>query len=69
MTGRNEILIHLGETGYLATYIGPHSKEIAELFDTCTIPTAFTARAPLATVIAEIAKLNPGVRVTDWNDR
>jgi hypothetical protein len=66
---KNEILIHLGETGYLATYTGPHAERIGKLFDTCTIPTAFTARAPIAAVIAEIASRNPGASVRCWNDR
>lgn len=66
MTNSNEILIHLGEHGWLATYVGPIGAEIADLFGQTTIPTAFTARAPLATVIAEIARLNPEYRVRHW---
>lgn len=67
MQDHNEILIHLGATGYLATYTGPHAKRIGELFDTCTLPTAFTASAPRATVLAEIQARNPGVAVRYWN--
>lgn len=66
---QNAIKIHLGPQGWLATYIGPHAKEISELFDTCTIPTAYTARAPLHQVIAEIQARNPGVSVFHWNAR
>lgn len=63
----NKIMIHLGEQGWLATYSGPHAAEIGELFDTCTLPTAFTAHTELATVISEVARLNPGVQVAHWS--
>jgi hypothetical protein len=64
---KNEILIHLGEQGWQATFTGPHAARIEKLFDSNTIPTAFTARAPLATVIAEVQSRNPGVVVRHWN--
>lgn len=63
----NEILIHLGEQGWLATFTGPHASEVAELFGDCTLPTPFTASAPLAAVIAEVSKKNPGTVVRHWN--
>ena len=63
----NEILIHLGEQGWLATYHGPHAAKIVNLFGTCTIATAWTPRAPLATVIQAIKILNPCVDVKPWN--
>ena len=63
----NEILIHLGAQGWLATYAGPHSKRIADLFDTCTIPTAFTASAPLAVVIAEVQSRYPKALVRHYS--
>lgn len=63
----NAIQIHLGPQGWLATYTGPHAAEIADLFDTCTIPTAFTSQAPLPMVIGEIQSRNPGVTVQRWN--
>jgi hypothetical protein len=62
----NEILLHLGQQGWLATYRGPHTAEIIELFASDTIPTAFTAHAALADVIAEISARNPGVVVRHW---
>jgi hypothetical protein len=62
----NQILIHLGQTGWLATYQGPHIREIIEAFNTATVPTAFTSAAPLPLVIAEIRNLNPGCRVRHW---
>jgi hypothetical protein len=64
---KNEILIHLGEQGWLATFQGPHAAEIDELFGDVTLPTPFTARAPLAAVIAEVQSKNPGVIVRHWN--
>lgn len=62
----NEILIHLGETGWLATYHGPHARKIADLFGVCTIPTAWSPRAPRATVVAAIQVLNPLCIVKPW---
>lgn len=63
---KNEILIHLGKDGWLATYTGPHAFEISELFDGPTIQTAYTAHASREFVIAEIQKRNPGVVVRNW---
>jgi hypothetical protein len=65
----NEILIHLGSSGWLATYVGPHAKEIGKLFGTCTIPTPFSANVGLNNVCREVAKLNPGVMVGHWRAR
>lgn len=62
------ILIHAGPDGWLATYQGPHTREIIEAFNTATIPTAFTGHAALRLVIAEIRDMNPGVRVKHWLD-
>lgn len=67
MAKANEILIHMGRDGWLATYAGPHAEPVADLFGTCTIPTAFTASAPLAVVIAALSNSNPGVSVRHWN--
>jgi hypothetical protein len=53
----NEIHIHLGQQGWMATYFGPHALKIVDLFDTATIPTAFTACAPLAMVANELERL------------
>ena len=66
MPSSNEILIHLGEHGWQATYVGPLGAEIADLFGQTTIYTAFTAKAPLETVIAEISRLNPEYTVRHW---
>lgn len=63
---QNEILVHLGEHGWLATFRGPHAAETAVLFGTDTIPTAFTSSAPLAAVIADLSARNPGCRVRHW---
>jgi hypothetical protein len=63
---RNRILIHLGESGWLATYQGAHTRNVIELFGTATIPTAYTSRAPIGLVIAELRNKNPGVDVLHW---
>jgi hypothetical protein len=48
-----------------AMYVdGAPDPEVVELFGTHEIPTAFTAKADLDTVVAVICKLNPGVAVT-----
>lgn len=62
----NQIKIHLGESGWLATYSGPHAARIVELFGQDTIPTAYTSRCPIGTVVSEIRNRNPGVRVSHW---
>lgn len=62
----NEIKIHLGETGWLATYCGPHAARIIAAFDTATIPTIYTSACPLGVVIAEMRNRNPGARVAHW---
>ena len=66
---QNEILIHLGEQGWLATFAGPQAPEIIDLFGTDTLPTPYTASTALATVIAEIQAKNPDAVVRHWNDR
>lgn len=37
---------------------------VVEVFGTDTLPTAFTAEAPAAVVLAEIQKLNPQAQVS-----
>jgi hypothetical protein len=64
---RSEMLLHLGEHGWKATFTEPKGKEIAALFDTSTILTAYTASCPLATVIAELQARNPDCHVRHWN--
>lgn len=60
---QNEIHVHLGSQGWLATHFGPHAVEIFDLFGTTTVPTAFTSRAPLASVIETLKVKNPGAVV------
>lgn len=69
MTRRNTITVHLGEQGYLATFAGPHAQEIAELFDTCTLPLPWGASASHAVVLADVKARNPNCIVIDWNER
>ena len=62
----DEIKIFLGESGWMACFEGPHMARIIELFGQNVIPTAFTSRAPIGAVVAEIRDRNPGVRVSHW---
>lgn len=60
----NKILVHRGEQGWLATYVGPHAAQISDLFDTTTLPLPFTTQAPFALVLATLrAKQPAGVTV------
>lgn len=63
---RNEILLHLGQHGWKATFTGPKAKAIIDQFDAATILTAYTANAPLATVIASLQARNPDFHVRHW---
>lgn len=62
----NTITVHLSETGWCATFGGPHAAEIVELFDTATLPLPFTAQAPLQMVLADIRARHPGVVVSHF---
>jgi hypothetical protein len=66
MQDQNEILLHVGEYGWLATFVGPHATRLVNLFGTSTIPTAYTAGASLERVTRGIAARNPGVIVKHW---
>jgi hypothetical protein len=63
---QNEILLHNGTHGWLATFVGPHSARLCSLFGTSTIPTAYTSGTSLETVTRGIAARNPGVTVKHW---
>jgi len=56
------VLVKRGK-GWFADYQGPHSVAVARAFGTCMIPTAFTAAAPVETVVAAITRLHPGVAI------
>jgi hypothetical protein len=62
----NQIRIHLGESGWLATYQGPHAEQIRAAFGQDTIPTIYTSGCPIGVVIAELRVRNPGARVVHW---
>jgi hypothetical protein len=47
-------------SGWTAKHSDP---EVVKLFGTDTLPTAFTDRADAATVLLEVARLNPEHRV------
>jgi hypothetical protein len=59
----NTIRLHVAAGAWHATYSGPHAAEIVALFGSATIPTAFTDRAPLATVREALRARNPGVTI------
>jgi len=56
------VLVRRGR-GWYADYQGPHSLRVMRVFGTCMIQTAFTAAAPAGRVLAEIARLHPGINV------
>lgn len=59
----NSIELSRGATSWNARYLGPHSQQIYSLFETDILPTPFTPSANAQTVLAEITRLNPAVRV------
>ena len=56
------IKLNLTPSGWMADFCG--DPEIFKLFGTTVLPTAFTAAASAATVIAATCKLNPTATVT-----
>lgn len=61
--GENKITLAKSPTGWQAIYTGPHAASIVGLFETNSIPTAFTSQALAADVLSAIRKLNPTVNV------
>ena len=57
------IKLYKTEREFVAVFSDP---QVSELFGTDTLPTAFTAAADPAEVLASIRGLNPDCRVT-WN--
>lgn len=61
---QNKVLVHLGQQGWLATFVGPHAERIIRLFDTATLLLPLTASAPLEMVLASVRANQPaGVTV------
>ena len=66
------MILHLNLTsdGWTVTHYaqgrddGPRIREIVDLFGTTTLPTPFTAAAPVDRVRAELERLNPLDTVT-----
>lgn len=56
----NEIHIHPGKDGWLATHYGPRALEIYDLFGTVTILTAWRLGTPAREVLQNLAMHNPG---------
>lgn len=71
----NRIRLYRTDREWMAKFDGPHATEIQRLFETDTIPTAFTEKAEASTVQARIQALNPDCQVTvlepivPWGDR
>jgi hypothetical protein len=59
----NAIKLSLQEGNWMATYFGPCAENIALLFGTTTLPTAFTSDAGADEVLSEIRQSNPGAQV------
>lgn len=66
MQDQNEILLHNGTHGWLATFVGPHSARLCSMFGTSTIPTAYDSRASIERVTKALQACNPGVTVKYW---
>jgi hypothetical protein len=62
-TDTNRITLTKSQTSWIATFTGPHAKDIIRLFSVASIPTAFTAKADSRVVLAEIQAENPGIEV------
>ncbi len=58
------ITLYRDAQGWQARWTGPGAADIRRLFDTDTLPTAYTPRAEGLTVQTEIQRLNPECHVT-----
>lgn len=59
----NSIELFLGAKSWMARSSGPQAEAVRDLFGTDTLPCGFTVDADARVVLAEVARLNPGVRV------
>ena len=57
------ILVTRSARGFDATFSGPEAENVIRLFGTNVIPTAFTPKARIETVMSELQRLNPGALV------
>jgi hypothetical protein len=64
----NVISLHFVGKAVMAKYIGPHSESVKLLFDSDTLPTAYTTSTPMDSIIAEISRLNPDCLVCWYLD-
>jgi len=60
----NEITLFQSGDGWLARYSGPCREEIVRLFETDTIPTAYTRDIDLNVLVRTIKAGHPGYVVT-----
>ncbi len=63
MSHRETIYLQLRGVGWEATFVGPESHRIEELFGSTTIPTPFTATMDGKEVQARIQALNTNSRI------
>lgn len=59
----NRIVLFRASQGWMAQYVGPHRAQVMSLFETDTVPTAFTSQARKDVVLREISRLNPTVTI------
>jgi len=60
----NTIYLSRRESGWVATYFGPHARGVIELFGTAEfLPTAYGSLTAADVVGESVARLNPGVLV------
>lgn len=60
----NRIKLSCTDNGWIAEYFGDGADVIRQLLGTTILPTAYTAQADAAMVLAMIERLNPGYTVT-----
>lgn len=65
MTNKDQMVVFAGKDAWMVHNRGPHAARVKALFGTDTLPTPFTLRKPRADVVAEIARLNPGVEILE----
>jgi hypothetical protein len=57
------IEIRKANGAWVADHWGKLGEDVKARFGTRTLPTAFTEQAPEHEVVAELRRLNPGIRV------
>ena len=60
---KNRIVVSRGPEGWLATFEGPHAREIEKLWGVTTLPTPYTSLAAGADVRRALRARNPDCEV------